>query len=107
MGRNLLLNIADHGFPAAGCDRDVEKARRLNAEAGGRNLAGNDQVESAWSIITPVLETRDEIVPIDFPNYPAGTWGPEEAEVLITQDGRSWFQPAIQSGKKLEEPSLK
>lgn len=25
----------------------------------------------------------------------AGTWGPESAEELIAQDGRSWFQPTI------------
>ena len=31
--------------------------------------------------------------PTDFPNYEAGTWAPESAEVLIAQDGRSWLRP--------------
>jgi len=35
--------------------------------------------------------------PVDFPNYQAGTWGPEAAEVLIAQDGRSWMQPVVQN----------
>jgi glucose-6-phosphate 1-dehydrogenase len=55
----------------------------------------NDQVEAAWSIITPVLDVWGETPPIDFPNYQSGTWGPEAAEVLIAQDGRSWFQPTV------------
>jgi glucose-6-phosphate 1-dehydrogenase len=52
-----------------------------------------DQVETAWAIIDPVLEVWGSVRPIDFPNYQAGTWGPEAAEVLIAQDGRSWLQP--------------
>src|SRR5678816_4125205 len=33
MGRNLLLNIADHGFKAAGYDRDNTKAQLLESSA--------------------------------------------------------------------------
>ncbi len=29
MGRNLLLNIADHGYAALGFDKDPEKGRLL------------------------------------------------------------------------------
>ncbi len=54
-----------------------------------------DQVEAAWSIITPILEVWEAVSPADFPNYSAGTWGPEAAEVLIARDGRSWVLPAI------------
>jgi glucose-6-phosphate 1-dehydrogenase len=52
-----------------------------------------DQVEAAWSVVTPILNLWQEAPPADFPNYPAGTWGPETAEILVGQDGRSWFQP--------------
>jgi len=55
----------------------------------------DDQVEAAWSVIMPVLDTWAAVEPVDFPNYQAGTWGPEAAEVLIAKDGRSWIQPAI------------
>jgi glucose-6-phosphate 1-dehydrogenase len=54
-----------------------------------------DQVECAWSVVMPVLEGWEAVQPIDFPNYQAGTWGPEAAEVLIAQDGRSWLQPIV------------
>jgi glucose-6-phosphate 1-dehydrogenase len=51
----------------------------------------DDQVETAWSIITPILEAWEDEHPIDFPNYRSGAWGPEAAEILIAQDGRSWY----------------
>jgi glucose-6-phosphate 1-dehydrogenase len=54
-----------------------------------------DQVEMAWSVITPVLEMWEANEPSHFPNYAAGTWGPEDAEVLIAKDGRTWFSPTI------------
>jgi len=54
-----------------------------------------DQVEAAWRVITPLLETWETITPTDFPNYQAGTWGPEAAENLIAQDGRNWAVPTF------------
>lgn len=54
-----------------------------------------DQVEMAWSLITPILEAWEMNEPSHFPNYASGTWGPEEAEVLIAKDGRTWFSPTI------------
>jgi glucose-6-phosphate 1-dehydrogenase len=53
-----------------------------------------DQVERAWATIQPVLDAWDSIPPSGFPNYAAGTWGPESAEALIAQDGRSWLNEA-------------
>lgn len=50
-----------------------------------------DQVECAWSVVDPVLEVWDSVEASDFPNYASGSWGPESAEALIAQDGRSWL----------------
>jgi glucose-6-phosphate 1-dehydrogenase len=54
-----------------------------------------DQAEAAWAVITPILEAWEAMSPNDFPNYPAGTWGPESAENLIAQDGRNWLTPSL------------
>lgn len=54
-----------------------------------------DQVEAAWSVIMPILDVWQANPPADFPNYPAGDWGPESAEALIARDGRSWLSVAI------------
>jgi len=38
MGRNLLLNMADHGHSVAGYDKDVSKIKALRKEAEGRDI---------------------------------------------------------------------
>jgi glucose-6-phosphate 1-dehydrogenase len=53
-----------------------------------------DQAEAAWGVISPILDTWGSTPPSDFPNYQAGVWGPEAAEILIARDGRSWVTPA-------------
>ncbi len=54
-----------------------------------------DQVESAWSIISPILDAWESVPPADFPDYPAGSWGPESADFLIAKEGHSWLQPPL------------
>ena len=46
-------------------------------------FAHRDGVEAAWSFITPILKQWAADPPRDFPNYAAGSWGPEQAEKLI------------------------
>jgi 6-phosphogluconate dehydrogenase len=36
MGRNLVLNMADHGLSVAGCDRDAANVQALREAAGDR-----------------------------------------------------------------------
>jgi glucose-6-phosphate 1-dehydrogenase len=54
-----------------------------------------DQTEAAWAALAPILEVWDSVPPTDFPNYQAGTWGPEAAESLVAQDGHSWVMPTF------------
>jgi glucose-6-phosphate 1-dehydrogenase len=49
-----------------------------------------DQVEAAWRIVTPVLDQWANLPARDFPNYPAGSWGPAAADGLLRMDGRRW-----------------
>jgi glucose-6-phosphate 1-dehydrogenase len=49
-----------------------------------------DEVEAAWSIVTPIIETWASDDPPDFPNYEAGTWGPASAHALLARDERRW-----------------
>ncbi|MBX6771168.1 MAG: glucose-6-phosphate dehydrogenase [Chloroflexi bacterium] len=53
----------------------------------------SDEVEAAWRLLTPMLEAWEDGPPPDFPNYAAGTWGPEAAHALIEEDGRRWRRP--------------
>ena len=49
-----------------------------------------DMVEAAWKIVTPILDVWSAIPAREFPNYSAGTWGPEAADELLAKDGRQW-----------------
>ncbi|NJC97627.1 MAG: glucose-6-phosphate dehydrogenase [Anaerolineae bacterium] len=62
-----------------------------------------DQVESAWKVVAPVLDAWSSTKPADFPNYASGSWGPDGAERLMTQDGHSWLQPTLEGGPQKEK----
>lgn len=51
-----------------------------------------DQVEAAWQLLMPVLDVWAVAPPNDFPNYAAGTWGPEETQGLLAY-GHNWPLP--------------
>ncbi|MBA2727807.1 MAG: glucose-6-phosphate dehydrogenase, partial [Parachlamydiaceae bacterium] len=53
-------------------------------------FARADEVIASWRLLTPVLKFWEEHPPTDFPNYPAGTWGPECGKLLLERDGRCW-----------------
>jgi glucose-6-phosphate 1-dehydrogenase len=52
-----------------------------------------DMVEASWSVVTPILDVWGAIPSRGFPNYPAGSWGPKEADQMMTASGRSWKNP--------------
>jgi glucose-6-phosphate 1-dehydrogenase len=48
-----------------------------------------DAVEAAWRFVTPILERwAQDSAPL--PTYPAGEWGPPEANRLLESTGRTW-----------------
>ena len=51
-----------------------------------------DFVETAWEIVQPVLDAWAATPAADFPDYPAGTWGPRAASDLLARDGRHWHE---------------
>lgn len=51
----------------------------------------SDEVEEAWSVVMPFVEAWKNNPPSNFPNYAAGSWGPEEAEALIAENGFHWI----------------
>lgn len=49
-----------------------------------------DMVEASWKAVTPILDVWSAIPARDFPNYPAGSWGPNESDELLQREGRRW-----------------
>jgi glucose-6-phosphate 1-dehydrogenase len=51
-----------------------------------------DGVEAAWAFVQPILDAW-EPQGRSVPAYPAGSWGPHEADELLSRDGRHWRRP--------------
>ena len=49
-----------------------------------------DMVELGWGIIAPIQQTWQEPKRDGLHEYPAGSWGPAEADALLARDGRRW-----------------
>jgi len=53
----------------------------------------DDQERIAWQLVEPLLDAWSNAPSSHFPNYVAGTWGPEVADMLLARDGHSWYNP--------------
>ncbi len=63
----------------------------LDVMAGDATLfMRRDAVEASWTWVTNILEAWQQGGTRWLPEYPAGTWGPLEAEKLIQAGGRKW-----------------
>ena len=52
-----------------------------------------DEVEQAWRIVDPYLEAWSEPGGGGLHLYPAGTWGPQIADLLLERSGDAWRVP--------------
>ena len=50
-----------------------------------------DTVEATWSAVQDVLDAWARAPADDFPNYAAGSAGPDAADRLLARDGRAWL----------------
>jgi len=63
----------------------------LDAMRGDPTLfTRGDETENQWRIITPIEEVWQDLPAPQFPNYDAGSDGPEEANRLINSECRHW-----------------
>jgi glucose-6-phosphate 1-dehydrogenase len=58
----------------------------------GTLFTRRDEVEQQWAFVDQILDAWRRGVPPVAP-YPAGSWGPPEADTLIERDGRGWRRP--------------
>jgi glucose-6-phosphate 1-dehydrogenase len=65
----------------------------LDAMIGDATLyTRQDMVEASWAVVEPIQCVWDR-TKLDFPNYPAGTWGPPAADAMLTRHGHAWRKP--------------
>jgi glucose-6-phosphate 1-dehydrogenase len=73
---------------------DAYERLLLDAMRGdGTLFARADEVEAAWALITPVMDTWRDDRSRDLPLYQAGSWGPSEADELLKPIGHRWRRP--------------
>jgi glucose-6-phosphate 1-dehydrogenase len=81
----------DYGTSFAVDSPDAYETLILDALLGDASLFTRaDEVEAAWSVVTPIIEGWATMLAPRFPNYAAGTFGPEAADELMQRDGRRW-----------------
>ncbi len=81
------------------CEQPGEETayERLLADAmagDGALFTNVDALEAAWAVVEPVLENHQPSI-----IYQPGSWGPDEADMLIGREGHSWQQPSVDSEK--------
>ncbi len=93
-GLEMNLNPAEMIFDYDKCSTQTPEAYEtllLDAIRGDATLfMRSDQVEEAWDVIKPIQEVWEVRNSLNFTNYAAGTWGPEDAEALIARQGHVW-----------------
>jgi glucose-6-phosphate 1-dehydrogenase len=52
-----------------------------------------DNVEAAWSLVDPILDVWSAARSASVAQYPSGSWGPKESDLLLERDGRQWYNP--------------
>jgi glucose-6-phosphate 1-dehydrogenase len=63
----------------------------LDAMLGDQTLFSHrDGVETTWALYTPILDAWAAKKPEVFPNYFAGTWGPDCSDRLLERGGHVW-----------------
>lgn len=92
MNLNTMNMIFDYSGKSKSDTPEAYETLLLDIISGDQTLFMRaDQVEAAWELIMPVLNFWENSKTSNFPNYPADSWGPENAEALIAQDGFHWF----------------
>jgi glucose-6-phosphate 1-dehydrogenase len=65
----------------------------LDALIGDATLyTRQDMVEASWAVVEPIQNVWRN-TKWNFPNYPAGTWGPSESDAMLARRGHVWRTP--------------
>lgn len=93
-GMKMRLTDLDFSFQRefAGVMPEAYERLLLDVLAGDASLfARADEVETAWSIIDPILQAWQERRHPPLHVYEPGLWGPEESTQWLEAQGRHWF----------------
>ena len=104
MGRNLLLNIADHQFSCAGYDKNTDQVNLLNKEKESRPIEAFQELEPfieslqtprSILLLVPAGKIVDDVIAELVPLLSKGD--------IIVDAGNSYFKDTEARAKKLSE----
>jgi 6-phosphogluconate dehydrogenase len=107
MGRNLVLNIAEHGYAVSGYDKDLSKVQELQTEAGSRIINAAQSLEDFVSVLTtprvimmlvPAGPVVDSVIHALIPHLQKGD--------LIIDAGNSHYKDTDLRSKSLAEKGI-
>ncbi|MCX2679128.1 NADP-dependent phosphogluconate dehydrogenase [Galbibacter sp. EGI 63066] len=108
MGRNLLLNMADHDFSVAGLDLDAEKAASLEKEADDKHtIKGTTSAETfvklikkprAIMLLVPAGKPVDSVIDSLLPYLEDGD--------IVVDGGNSYFEDTNRRVKSLAKKNI-
>jgi 6-phosphogluconate dehydrogenase len=107
MGRNLIMNMADHGFRAVGQDRSEEAVQRLRDEADGDKVAATTSIDELVNslprprvvlVMVPAGEPVDSVVTSLIPRL--------DAQDVLIDGGNSHFRDTDRRAKLLRSSNI-
>jgi 6-phosphogluconate dehydrogenase len=107
MGRNLLLNMADHGFPVSGYDKDPGKVEALRKEASEHDIHAEANIKDfigllrkprAVMLLVPAGPPVDSVIADLLPHLEKGD--------LIVDAGNSYFKDTNLRARNLAEKGI-
>ena len=107
MGRNMLLNMADHGFPVAGYDKDPGKVEALQKESAGNDIHAVANIKDfigllrrprAVMMLVPAGPPVDSVIGDLLPHLEKGD--------LIIDAGNSYFKDTNLRARNLAEKGI-
>ena len=107
MGRNLLLNMADHGFSVAGLDTDATKVQALKTEGAGKKVEATTDAKvfvgllkspRAVILLVPAGKVVDVVIAELAPLLAKGD--------LIIDAGNSLFKDTERRARELQSKGL-
>ena len=107
MGRNLVLNIADHGYSVSGYDKDLSQVTQLQTESGNRAIKATQSLDEFVSVLStpriimmlvPAGQVVDNVIHELIPELEGGD--------LIIDAGNSHFKDTDLRSKSLAEKGI-
>jgi len=107
MGRNLVLNIGDHGYSVSGYDKDITKVQELQTEVGSRTINAAQSLDEFVSVLStpraimmlvPAGKIVDTVIHELIPHLEKGD--------LIIDAGNSHFKDTDLRAKSLAEKGI-